>query len=179
MSSNLRRLTVCAMLTAGALVLLGGCEDQQARVEAANAAKEIAVLKGQLAEATAKAENVLKEMKALQEKLQADLDQKLDGLGKQAVNNVNDEVERLKAEYKKNLAIAETNAAENERKRMAAKAVDNKPEIMETIRLLREEVTKNNELMQKYMDNQLKELYPYAYQPRRIDPSEVPGAAVK
>jgi hypothetical protein len=179
MLSNLRRFTACALVGAGALVFLGGCEDQQARADATKAVNEVAALKSELAAATVNAEKIKSEMKALNDELSARVTGKLNELQKAMETKASDEVERLKAEYKKNVDIAATNAAETERISAAKKTVDNKPEIMETIRLLREETQKNNDLMQKYIDNQLKELYPYAYQPRRLDPNAGPGEAVK
>jgi outer membrane murein-binding lipoprotein Lpp len=179
MLSNLRRFAVRALFASGTILLLSGCEDPQARADAAKAASDVAQLKAQLQEAAAKSEAVTKELKAIHDALDTKLNTKLDGLGRQAVENVNSEVARLKLEYDKNIAVATANGEENERKRAAAKVVDNKPEIMETIRLLREEVQKSHDLLQKYMDNQLKELYPYAYQPRRMDPAVPPGAEPK
>ena len=40
---------------------------------------------------------------------------------------------------------------------------------------MREELKAATEELHKFMDNQLKDLYPYAYQPKRLDPNPSPA----
>ena len=66
--------------------------------------------------------------------------------------------------------MAETARADNDKELAATKAV-----LAENMQNIRAELAAEADKLRKFMDNQLKETYPYAYQPRRMDPAAPPG----
>jgi outer membrane murein-binding lipoprotein Lpp len=172
-----RSTSLCAVLVLG-LVVLSGCEDQQARTAAGEAAGQVNALKSKIDEALTKNDALQKEVKALREELSSKYEQKLDSVTKElesmqkdfltkvtastetAVKQARDNSDRLRADYDSSFAATKTTMAADVQK-------------------LREEIKTANDDLKKFMDNQLRELYPYAYQPRRLDPNAAPPAEAK
>ncbi len=66
--------------------------------------------------------------------------------------------------------MSETARADNYKELASTKAV-----LAENMQAIRGELKDETDKLRKFMDNQLKETYPYAYQPKRMDPSTPPG----
>jgi hypothetical protein len=151
------------------LALLSGCEDPEARL-AAQAAKQ------QAAEMRQEVDRLRAELKAV--------DDKLPGLREGLVQEIASRMDKIGAglmemetKLRNDIMAAGKSNAEASRKQIEAFQMDSDGRLREAINVkvaeqidaLRKEIARNREELLGFMDRQLKELYPYAYQPRRLE----------
>lgn len=158
---------VCAALV---LFLLTGCEDPEARMTAAKAEKELAAVKDQLAQVQAKQTEIESKIDQLHGQLTNKIEEGTDKLDKKVVEIQKDLLEKLgtrTTEIASQLKNRVDEVNENYDKRLKSVVA---VEIPEKLSGLRKEVEQMRADLIGFMDKQLKELYPYAYQPKRMDP---------
>lgn len=177
MSRNWTLKLVPVVLLAG-LVLLSGCEDQEARQMVGSSAKEISDLRAQISELKSKNETLERNIKSVQEDLLRAMNERIDKASDKETASINDLLQRVAkdADETRKLAQSITESTkgdfdkelENARKTFAG-----------DLQKIRDDMVKSNDELKKFMDNQLRELYPYAYQPRRVEPNQPPPAESK
>jgi len=162
-----RLLSVASMCIAVLmLVSITGCEDMQARNNASDAGVAVKALEAKLNSLEASNAQLSQQIKNMQ-----------DVLGKQVADRM-DKVEEKVLMVSKDLLDKVTKDAEQTR--LAATGIVNsargdydkelnsvKTTLAGDIQKIREEMKSGIDDLKKYMDNQLRDLYPYAYQPRR------------
>lgn len=158
---------VCAVL---GLFFLTGCEDPEARMSASKAEKELASVKDQLAQVQAKQTEIESKIDQLHGQLTNKIEEGTDKLDKKVVEIQKDLLEKLgtrTTEIAKqlNARVDEVNGNFDKRLNSVVSV-----EIPEKLSGLRKEVDQMRVDLIGFMDKQLKELYPYAYQPKRMDP---------
>lgn len=170
-----RKIGVCAMLIASfCLVGLTGCEDPEARSAAAEAAKEARELKGKLESALSDNKALTDKIAKLQEEVSKQVGDRMDKLNDQVQKLGNDLQEKATASSKQILENAKT-IVETSRADYGKELETSRATIATDIQKMREEVKTATDELKKFMDNQLRELYPYAYQARRMDPNAPPA----
>lgn len=172
--ARLTSILKLAMPVAALAFLLSGCEDLEARSQSASVSKQLDDLKAQLSELKAKNEDNTQKLSALTTDLRTQIDAKIDKSTKSLTDSTNDLISKFTkdAEDTRNLAKTITESARGDYKQ----ELDNyKKDVAKDVSTLREEIKKSNDDLKKFMDNQLRELYPYAYQPRRVDPAAPPA----
>lgn len=169
------KLTVITIFTlVSALAFLSGCDDPEARNSAAQAASQINDLKLKLEDAKKRNEETVLSLKAVEERLVKHLDERADkisdlinGNQKKMLEQLGQDVERSRKDA---MGLADSSRAENNKELAVTRA-----QVAADMSKMREELKAAADELHKFMDNQLKELYPYAYQPKRLDPSVPPA----
>jgi len=174
---KVRAFSVCAMVLGG-LVLLNGCEDQAARSAASDAAKEANALKAQVNAALDKTKELTTTVESLKGELASRIDSKLDAAVREMDSRQKRYLEDVKSSTEKALKEA-TSGTDRLRADYDASFSGAKTTMAADVQKLREEIKTANDDLKKFLDNQLRELYPYAYQPRRLDPNTPPPAEQK
>ncbi|MCZ7646999.1 MAG: hypothetical protein M5U26_17375 [Planctomycetota bacterium] len=164
------RLAVLALVLIG----LSGCEDQEARSSATSASKKA----GELESRIAKLEGDLKSMQ-----------ESVDGVRGRLENRINEDISKVQEQIRgaeeklaKSLDQNRDDLQKNLRDQLESVRrdfdgrLDNKikVDVAESFQAVRKDIEKTREDLIGFMDKQLKELYPYAYQPRRMDPNAAP-----
>jgi outer membrane murein-binding lipoprotein Lpp len=162
------------ILAAFALLLLGGCEDPEARTRANDAAGALNTLKAEVSKLTSDNDRLSKEVKVLKEELAGKIEARLDKIRDELMTGMKDATEKMIKDGELTRASA-LKLIEESRAATDRQFAMEKTSVTEEIKKFREEVAKTDEELKKFMDNQLRELYPYAYQPRRTD-SAIPAA---
>ena len=168
MRSNLLRLSAVSLVALVA-VLLTGCADQDARTSA-DAAKQTADAVG------ADVAKLQQEMAALKEQLaglRSNLVQKITERVDAITQSLTESELKLRDEFTKQ----STSGAESVRGLLkdADSRVNSrldsymKEDLAKEFQKMRDEIEKNRKELLGFMDLQLKELYPYAYQPKRLE----------
>ena len=156
-----------------ALVMLSGCEDTEARTQGGSNAKDINELKGKISALESKNEELNGKLTSVQNDLKASMMAKIDDVAKKQSDEISNLLKQLsqQAEDTRKLAqtITEASRADYDKELDIAKKT-----WAGDLQKLREDDQKTFEDLKKFMDNQLRELYPYAYQPRRLDPNSPP-----
>jgi len=157
-----------------ALFILTGCEDPEARSNALAAKQDADELKGKVTQLQDKLEKVTAKVDTLRESLNQAVADKLDPIAK----GLTGLEEKLRGEITK--ARTENMDEMTKALKVAREDFDNRlnnaltTRVAEDVAKLREEMkTQRNELI-GFMDKQLKELYPYAYQPKRLESTGQP-----
>ena len=159
------RITITAMVFG--LLVLSGCEDMQARSTASDASKQLDALKAQIAEVESKAAENSKRLQELQDKLVTALNDRMDKVTDQVATSTKEFLERVSKDSESmRRNVAET--AQSARTDFDAALNSAKTTLAGDIQKIRDENKATFEELKLFMDNQLKELYPYAYQPRRL-----------
>jgi len=164
------------MALLAAAVLLTSCEDQEARGKADAAAKEARDLKDQLSQLQTKVKAAEDTLASLKETLSGQINTRLEKLNE----HVTDNEKKLQQEFAQRVEQLQTstkgNIDTNYQNLMAR--IDNvvKQDLARSLESIRAEISKHREELLGFMDKQLKELYPYAYQPKRMDPNQQPEA---
>jgi DNA anti-recombination protein RmuC len=163
------------MLALSGLLFLAGCEDQDARSELTKAKTDIESLKAELA-------NMKKEQKETVEsleKIKGGLDQRITTRMDEIARGVSD----LESKFSKQLVEADrktndsfTTQVKDIRETYDKRFKDFLDPILPQINKVKDDVAASREELIGYMDKQLKDLYPYAYQPKRADPGTAPKA---
>ncbi len=158
------------------LSFLVGCEDEEARSKAGSAAKEIAELKESIGRLKTELEETKSQLGSVRESTKQYINTRMDALDE----SVKGAEKKLRDEFS---TTAEA-ASKNFQGRVTAIQADFdarlknllQADLAKSLQDLRQEIAKNRDELLGFMDKQLKELYPYAYQPRRVEPNEPPQA---
>jgi len=154
--------------------LLSGCEDTEARNASSAVSKQIDELKGQVADLKGKNEETAQKLKGLTDDLRAQIEARIDKATAAETASINDLISKFAkdAEDTRKMATDVAGSARGESKQ----ELDNyKKDVAKDVADLREAIKTSNDDLKKFMDNQLRELYPYAYQPHRVDPASPPA----
>ena len=160
------------------LMVLSGCEDSESRAMLGSASKEIADLKNQVADLKSKSEEFAKKLAADKEDLRSGMLKSVEDAAQKEAQAVDNMLQTLtkQAEETRKVAREITGGTRGD---FDAELKNVKLEWAGLLQKLREDDAKTFEELKKFMDNQLRELYPYAYQPRRLDPATPPPAEQK
>lgn len=161
---------VAAML----VVLLGGCDDPEARERAGAASREINDLKVKLDEAKKINESTQLSIKAVEERLSKQIDKRVDDITQEIRKNQEKLLQQLSQDVEKSRKDA-MSLADSSRNDVNKELTVTKGLVAEDMQKMRAELKAATDELRKFMDNQLKELYPYAYQPRRLDANTPPS----
>lgn len=163
------------VLALGGLLFLAGCEDQDARAELTKAKSSIETLRAEV-------ESLKKEQKETVdsvEKIKGGLEQKITTRMDEIARGVSD----LESKFSKQLVEADrkTNDGFNTQIKDIRETYDKRfkdflDPILPQINKVKEDVANSRAELIGYMDKQLKELYPYAYQPKRAEQTAPPQA---
>ncbi|HLX62243.1 MAG TPA: hypothetical protein VKX17_13265 [Planctomycetota bacterium] len=161
-------------LCATALLLLNGCDDLDARNQASAASKDVSELRPEVDKVKKQNEELRDTVKALEERLTEKMNKRMDEIAASIADNQKKLLEQLAQDMKlsrdSSNNLAETARADNDKALQAQKA-----DAAETAQKIRDEMKAMREELHGYMENQLKELYPYAFQPHRLEPNTPPG----
>jgi len=168
----------CLILCAAAVCLLAlpGCDDPEARERASSANSQINALKEQIETLKKQNEATVASIAEVEKRLAGKVDKRMDELAASVAANHQALLDRMKVDAKtigdtaQSLATAGT--AEANKELTATKNM-----VAESMQTMRTEMNAELDKLRKFMDNQLKEVYPYAYQPRRLDPNAPPESA--
>jgi TolA-binding protein len=169
---------LCAVLLVSSLVLLSGCEDLTAQSKANESATQVVALKKQLDEVSTRNEALSKSVESLRNDMNTKVDARLDKLSNEMEARQKQFLEEIKSITQKAVTDS-TGIADRLRSDYDASFASAKASMATDVKALRAEVKTEVEEQKKFMDNQLRELYPYAYQPRRLDGNTPPPADAK
>jgi hypothetical protein len=173
-----RALNCCAVFLASSMLLLSGCEDKEARDKAGEAFGASSKLDAKIAAINDKADALAKTLNAMREQLTTKLDTRVDAAVRDMDSRQKQFLEDVKSIAEKTMGESKHGTddlrADYDKTFTAAKSA-----MAADIQKLRDEIKASNEDLRKFMDNQLKELYPYAYQPKRLDPNTPPAGEAK
>jgi DNA anti-recombination protein RmuC len=162
------------LVLSGLLLLCTGCEDQPARDQAARLEKEIQSLQTRLDQMKAELKGQQDDFVALRNRLKSDIQEGMQGISDK-VTKVQIDLEgkftATNSQTSQNLLNQIKAVREDYEKRVAAVVSQ---DLAQALQGVRGDIDKLRGELIGYMDNQLKELYPYAFQPRRMDPREPP-----
>ncbi len=131
-------------------------------------------IRGLIEESNKKSDALDASIKALETRLMKHLDERIDKVTSDVATNHKRVLEQIGSDTKQTrdaaTNLADTARADNNKELAATKAM-----VAENMQAIRTELAAEVDKLRKFMDNQLKETYPYAYQPRRLDPSAPPG----
>lgn len=174
MKSN--RISFFATLCVAALglIVLSGCEDPEARTAAQESSRLINDLRAQIDASKKRNDDVEASIKELRSTLAKQLDERIDKIEASVAANQKRVLEQIGQDMKTSRdaasGLADTARQDNDKELKATKQM-----VAENMQAIRTEVAAENDKLRKFMDNQLKELYPYAYQPRRAEANTPPG----
>jgi len=168
MRSNLLRLTAVSVFALVA-VLLTGCDDQEARSNAESARKTADTLKGEVEKLQAELADLKKQVGGMRTALEEKIGERMDSIAK-SVSGVE---EKLLAEVGKRTSETGERTGkliEDADARVKSK-LDSymKEDLAKHFQKIYADIEENHKQLIGYMDQQLKELYPYAYQPKRLE----------
>ena len=162
------------VVLAGMLTLVG-CDDQEAR-------NDINKTKGQIETLKAELDGLKKEQKDYAdsvEKVKGALEAKLNARMDEIAKGVSD----LEGKFSKGIVDSEhkTNESFNQQVSSIREDYDKRfkeflDPILPQMQKVKDDVASTRAELLGYMDKQLKELYPYAFQPKRMDPTTPPQA---
>ncbi|MFH0937986.1 MAG: hypothetical protein V1899_01685 [Planctomycetota bacterium] len=169
---------MCSIVVSAGLLLISGCEDNEARNRAGSAVNALNVLKADISKLKEQNEQLMKDIKTIREELAARIDANMNKLSDQMVKSVADATTQMIQDTKAGRKASEdivsnVQADLNKELKLAKSNMD------QDIQKIRNEIKQADDELKKYMDNQLRELYPYAYQPKRVEPASPPPPEVK
>ncbi len=155
-------------------ILVTGCEDEIARAQYTKQKEEFQQVRDEMQELQAKWEKRTTEFDALRKSLRNRINERFVEIDDKVVKMQLELAQKIIDTNKKSsqtlLAGLQSMREDNDKRFKSVIAVDMAQRLGE----LRGELDKMRVEMIGYMDNQLKELYPYAYQPRRMDATKAP-----
>jgi len=157
-------------------VLLTSCEDQEARVRADTVAKEARDLKDQLGQIQTKLKATEDTLAGLRETLNSQINMRLEKLNEHVTENEK-KLQKEFAQRTEQLQSSTKGIIDGNYQNLMAR-IDSaiKQDMAISLESIRTEIGKQREELLGFMDKHLKELYPYAFQPKRMDPNEQPLA---
>lgn len=167
MSVSHRVRAACSCLLALAFMLaMSGCEDLQARTDAKAAQQAIDQLKAELNAVKVQNQQLIDALRGIPEKLAAQITERTDKVSDQVMGTSKDLLDKM-AKDSEQTRTAATSVVQSARGDFDKELQATKAAVAADVQKLREENKAAVEDLKKFMDNQLRELYPYAYQPRR------------
>jgi len=160
------RVAGCLLAGFGFLLTFSGCDDPEARAEAKAASRTIDGLKAEVDALKTQNAKLLEALQGIPAKLADQLSKRADQVSDQVLSKskeLEDQLGKSAADVRKAATDrVETMQGDFDKQLQTAKA-----SLAGDIQKIREETKAALDELKKYMDNQLRELYPYAYQPRR------------
>jgi outer membrane murein-binding lipoprotein Lpp len=169
---------LCAVVASAGLLVLSGCEDNEARSRAGEAVGAINSLKADISNLNEQNEQMAKDLKTIREDLAAKIDARMDKLSDQLLKSAADTTDQMIKSTEKGRKASE-DIVSNSRAELDKELKLAKSNMDQDIQKIRDEIKQANDELKKYMDNQLRELYPYAYQPKRLEPAAPPPPETK
>jgi hypothetical protein len=168
MRSNLSRLTV--VFTVGMLAfLLTGCADQEARNDALDAKKTADTLKGEVAKLQQELANVKEQVGGIRTALEQKISEKMDAISK-STTTIEDAVRKdFNAQMAKNAEDYKALFKDADSRVDSRLKAFLDQDLATSFSAMRKDIETNRQELLGFMDKQLKELYPYAYQPKRLE----------
>ena len=164
------------MLAAG--LLLSGCEDTDARTMVQTTSKDISELRAQISELKSRNDALDSKLKTVQEDLRNSMNERIDKASDKETAAINDLLQRVAKDADETRKLAQT-ITESSRGDFDKELENARKTFAGDLQKIRDEMVKSNDDLKKFMDNQLRELYPYAYQPKRMDASTPPAPESK
>ena len=165
-----------ASCAAALLLLLSGCEDQDARVKSDAARKETAELRSDVAKLREELAALKTKNDVLQDSLSKQITTRMDEMNKSVnqiqndlLSKVDESSKSTQDQFKAQMEGARSNFDNMLKQRMEV-------DVAQSLTAIRDEVKKVREDLLGFMDKKLRELYPYAYQPKRMDDTKPPEA---
>ena len=169
---------LCVMVASAGLLLLSGCEDNEARSLAGSAVNNLNTLKADISKLKEHNEQLTKDVKAIREELATKIDANMNRLSDQMMKSVADAMTQMIQNTQASRKTSE-DIVSNARADLDKELKLTKSHMDQDIQKIRDEIKRADDELKKYMDNQLRELYPYAYQPKRVEPSAPPPPEIK
>ena len=166
------------VLLVSSVVLLGGCDDPEARQMVQSTGKDISELKSQLSALTSKNDDLERKIKAVQEDLAKSMNDRIDKASDKETAAINDLLQRVAKDADDTRKLAQS-ITESSRGDFDKELENARKTFAGDLQKIRDDMVKSNEDLKKFMDNQLRELYPYAYQPKRVEPNAPPAPESK
>src|SRR6185295_10278710 len=170
----MKSFPIPALLAALCLLAIPGCDDPDARERANTATSSVNEVKAELDRAKKQNESTAASIAEVEKRLLKHVDERMDKLAEDLANHHKKLLEQLSIDTKANresaAALADSGRADSAKELAANKAM-----VAENMQNIRNEMTAELEKLRQFMDNKLKDTYPYAYQPKRMDPATPPG----
>ena len=166
------------VLIFGGVFLLSGCDDPEARQMVQTTGKDISELKSQLSALTSKNDDLEKKIKGVQEDLVKAMNERIDKASDKETASINDLLQRVAADAETTRKLAKE-ITESSRGDFDKELENARKTFAGDLQKIRDDMVKSNDELKKFMDNQLRELYPYAYQPKRVEPNAPPAPESK
>ncbi|MEI6232806.1 MAG: hypothetical protein WCT04_07130 [Planctomycetota bacterium] len=174
MKSNPFSSIACVCASLACVIVFSGCEDLEARMAAQESNRLINELRVQIDSTKKKNDDAEASIKELKTSLQRSLDERVDKIEASIAATQKRLLEQIGSDVKMSrdaaTGLADTARQDNDKELKATKQM-----VAENMQAIRAESAAEFEKVRKFMDNQLKELYPYAYQPRRVEAGSPPG----
>jgi len=148
------------------LLAFSGCEDKQARLDAAEAQQKINDLSNRIRELETSNAQMKEAVKAVHEKIAAQVNERIDRIEASVLASSKELLTKVSQDAQTTRDTA-TQIVGSARSDYDKELTTFKTSLAGDIQKIREVNKAEMEELKKYMDNQLRELYPYAYQPRR------------
>jgi outer membrane murein-binding lipoprotein Lpp len=148
------------------LLFLAGCEDRDAREKASELSKTVGELQNKVSGLEADNKALKSALEGLPAKLAQQIDdriaeasKKLHEANKELLTQLAQDAEKTRKDA---TGLLQSARDDYDKQLQAVKAA-----LVSDLEKLRDESTKGRDGLKRYMDNQLRDLYPYAYQPHR------------
>ena len=168
------RFSVSVLAIAMSLIILSGCEDPEARMAAQASNQLVNDLRAQIDAAKKKNDDADASIRELKTSLMKHVDERIDKIAASVAENQKRVLEQIGQDVKMSRdaasGLADTARQDNDKELKATKQL-----VAENMQAIRAEMAAELEKVHKFMDNQLKEVYPYAYQPKRLEGANPPG----
>jgi len=176
MSHPTQKITV--IVAAIAMLMLTGCEDLEARKTGADAARALTDVKLELEKVQVENKKLEASLAAVKSTLESQIGSKLADIETRIMNDTKGAIEKVfkDAELTRTQATGVVTGARAD----FDKQLDSvKTALTGDIAKVREELKAQTDDLRKFMDNQLKDVYPYAFKPKRNEGDPPAGAEQK
>lgn len=165
-----------AFVVVAAIGLLSGCQDEQARAKSSKLEKDLEDLKSEVESLKGELKSTRTRQDALKQQMTTRINERMDAIKDDVAKLQNTLMQKLtetnKATSQTLLGTLKDVREENAKRFKSVVAVD----MAQQVQKIRDDIEKVRGELIGFMDKQLRELYPYAYQPRRMDPKQPPKA---
>jgi len=161
-----RRSCISTLCLAVFLVALTGCEDKQARLDAAEAQQKVIALTTRITDLESSNAQMKEAVKSVHDKIAAQVNERIDRVEGNVISSSKELLTKLTQDAQATRDTA-TQIVGSARSDYDKELTTFKTSLAGDIQKMREDNKVQLEELKKFMDNQLRELYPYAYQPRR------------
>lgn len=165
------------LVLAASLLLLTGCEDNVARDKADAATKAANDAQKSIADLATKDE-LAKQLKAIRDELSSKIDDIKNQQNAAITAQIGAAMDKMASDIK-NATEAAKNMNDQARTGLEQDLKVVKDNALADVQKVRDELKTSNDELKKFMDNQLRDLYPYAYQPHRLEPATPPAPETK